>query len=199
MPADGVVLIEAPGYGARRERCDKVDQGIAVYGNGESATRHTVYPYNFIVSSGSFEFTLVFRSASESNAFSRWTENYLRRAASGAVGFLRPWTVTVKDRNFQKVGIPKGVTYGEKWGQVLYKQQIAMKGTSTPIEKVSDIGRISRRGNSFSTRGDHFVYPHKAVLRTEADEKESLFIAEQLLYPSRNNANPGGAGTNRAV
>lgn len=200
MPRDGVLHIDVPGYGSRRERCDLLDHGINIYGNGESATRYTVYPYNFIVSSGSFEFTLVFRSASESNAFSRWTEAYLRRAASGAVGFLRPWRVSVPSRDFEKIGIPQGVTYGEKVGQILYKQQIRMKGTSSPVEDARDVSRLVTQGNQFSTRGDPFTYPTRPQLVAERDTEESLFLAEDLLFPLRNGgANPGGSGTNRAV
>lgn len=82
--------------------------------------------------SGTFGLVIVCSSYDEYDSLGKWITGYGRKAASteGGVGPVR---VVVPSRNFDKVAIPSGVTFGDAVGAITYPVSINFTGARDPV------------------------------------------------------------------
>jgi hypothetical protein len=106
-------------------------KSVVTQPEGESRRYKTFYPQ--VATSGEWYIQTVFTSHRAMSDFSFWLISYYNKIIDPNGVPLLPMTVSVRSRDFRKVGYPvTAVDFGDRFGQVIYPMKINFVSASEP-------------------------------------------------------------------
>lgn len=125
--------LSAPGYGSYELLVTALGYGKSIVATDEEARRTKTF-YAQVAASGEWYVETTFLSHPEMSNFGLWLINYYNRIIDlGSTSALLPMTVTVRSRDFRKVGYPVStVDFGDTMGQILYPMKVNFVSASGP-------------------------------------------------------------------
>lgn len=127
----------APNFGHYDLLVTGLGFGKSIVATEEEARRTKTF-YTQVATSGEWFVEALFRSHREMSHFGLWLLGYYNRVIDPARAPLLPMSVTVRSRNFQKVGYPVStIDFGDEFGKVVYPMKINFASASEPAVTIA--------------------------------------------------------------
>lgn len=172
VPKDWNALMTASGWGTIYVKVQTIGHGISVVSTSSTGRKaRTLYITRR--TSGSFGVTFICTSYDEYKALGDWIMGYGKRLATEAPS-VGPVRMICPSRNFDKVAVPKGVSFGDDAMTHTYPVSIDFIGSRDPVPLTADYV------SSFSLPADSdpslpYYYPAGEQLSGEQTGVDSMF------------------------
>lgn len=126
--ADPFGLLVADGHGSYAVWMTRIQHGMTIIAPSESARFHrAVYAKKQFASDFSIEVALT--SYQKFEAFTKWMKDYGYKIANGSA---KPMRVVCPERNFDQVGVPKMIPFGDQGGKHNYPITLQFMTSQNP-------------------------------------------------------------------
>jgi len=188
-------LLTAQGWGTLYVRIMSIGHGMSIVSSGSKSRRgRTVYITRR--TSGSFGVNFLCASSQEYDIFGAWIRGYGERLARSAPT-VGPVRVMCPSRNFDKVAIPKGVTFGDTSLSHIYPISIQFLGSRDPVPLTSDFTSTFVLPNHSDDPSLPYYYPGGTQLSGDEKGIDSLFDVPPADLSDTLNRGAGSGGPMR--
>lgn len=166
--------LTASGWGTLYVRVMTIGHGMSVISSGTAYSRGGRELYLTRRTSGSFGATFLCTSFQEYRDFGTWIKEYGQRLAVDAPT-VGPVRVVCPSRNFDKVAVPNGITFGDRVDAVTYPISINFMGSRDPVSMTNEFLSEYRDPEGSDDPSLPYYYPGGTQLSGTAKGVDSLF------------------------
>lgn len=172
----------ASGWGVIHVKITSIGHGMSVVSTTSQGRRGRSL-YVTRRTSGSFGLQVMCSSYESYKELGEWIQGYGRRLADGAGATVGPVRVTCPSRNFDKIAVPSGVSFGDTVHSHTYPVSINFLGTSDPLP-LTALYSSSFVLPSNAEPSLPYFYPGGTQLTGDETGVDSMFDSDLIATPT---------------